>query len=475
MPARSTARAVALFSTSSDAGRNKGGGMLHKPLVTQTLARYIAATRWEDIPHDVRHQAKRSLINLFAVALAGCRTEPIEIALASLAEFSGGKAATLIGRTERIDALNAAFLNAASANVHDFCDTHLATVIHPTAPVAPALLALAELRSVSGRDLLLAFIVGNEIQARIGLAISPQHYNKGWHITSTCGVFGAAAGCGKLLGLGERQLVSALGIASTQSSGLCECLGMPAKSVSVGNAARNGLWSALLAERGFEGPAEPLTGRQGFYNAMGDAADLSLVTDRLGESFEIMATSYKPYPCGFVIHPVLDCVLDWRREHPAMEVTRVVVRGNPLLAHRTDRPAIATGRESQVSVQHAVAAALVHGAAGLGQFTDACVTDPRVSALRGKVAVLRDEPFSTIAAAVEITTADGTTHRLSQSAARGSDVNPMSDRDLEAKLRTVAAGWNPKADVMPLIDAIWAIDESADVSRLASLAVPQAS
>jgi 2-methylcitrate dehydratase PrpD len=447
--------------------------MPHQPLVTRTLARYITATRWEDIPHEVQHQAKRSLINLFAVALAGCRTEPIEIALASLAEFSGGRTATLIGRTERIDGLSAAFLNAASANVHDFCDTHLKTVIHPTAPVAPALLALAELRAVSGRDLLLAFILGNEIQARIGLAISPQHYNKGWHITSTCGVFGAAAGCGKLLELGERQLVSALGTASTQSSGLCECLGMPAKSVSVGNAARNGLWSALLAERGFDGPAEPLAGRQGFYSAMGDAADLSLVTDRLGESFEIMATSYKPYPCGFVIHPVLDCVLDWRREHPGSVVTRVVVRGNPLLAHRTDRAEISTGRESQVSVQHAVAAALVHGAAGLDQFTDTRVGDLRVRALRSKVEVLRDEAFSTIEAAVEITTADGTVHQVAQSAARGSDVNPMSDRDLEAKLRTAAAGWDPKADVTPLLDAIWRIDESADVSGLASLAVPR--
>jgi len=446
--------------------------MLHKPLVTQTLARYIAAARWEDVPPPVRHQAKRSLINLFAVALAGCRTEPIEIAFRSLGEFSGGKTATLIGRPERIDALSAAFLNAASANVHDFCDTHLRTVIHPTAPVAPALLALAELRTIRGRDLLLAFILGNEIQARIGLAISPQHYNKGWHITSTCGVFGAAAASGKLLGLDERQLVSALGTASTQSSGLCECLGMPAKSVSVGNAARNGLWSALLAEKGFEGPAEPLTGRQGFYNALGDAPNVSLITDRLGESFEIMATSYKPYPCGFVIHPVLDCVLDWRRDHPAAEVTRVMVRGNPLLAHRTDRPEISTGRESQVSVQHAVAAALVHGAAGLDQFTDACVGDTRVRALRGKVEVLRDEAFSTIAAAVEITTADGVVHRLSQSAARGSDVNPMSDRDLEAKLRASAAAWNPKADVTPLIDAVWALDDSDDVSRLASLAVP---
>jgi 2-methylcitrate dehydratase PrpD len=316
--------------------------MLHKPDVTGTLARYVAAARWEDVPREVRHQAKRSFINLFAVALAGSRSEPVEIALSSLREFSGGRPATLIGRAERIDALSAAFLNAAAANVHDFCDTHLRTVIHPTAPVAPSVLALAELRRVSGAELLLAFILGNEVQARIGLAISPQHYDKGWHITSTCGVFGAAAASGKLLALSERQLVSAIGTASTQSSGLCECLGMPAKSVSVGNAARNGLWSALLAEKGFDGPAEPLAGRQGFYNALGDEPNLSLVTDGLGDTFEIMATSYKPYPCGFVIHPVLDCALDWRRAHPSAEVTRVVVRGNPLLAHRTDRPKIST-------------------------------------------------------------------------------------------------------------------------------------
>jgi 2-methylcitrate dehydratase PrpD len=448
--------------------------MLQKSGVTQRLARHLVATRWDDIPAAVRHQAKRSWMNFFAVALAGCRSGPVEIALRSLAEFSGGRQATLVGRTERIDALSAAFLNAAGANVHDFCDTHLRTVIHPTAPVAPALLALAELRQVSGPELLLAFILGNEIQARIGLAISPGHYSKGWHITSSCGVFGAASGAGKLLGLDERLMVWALGTASTQSSGLCECLGTPAKSVSVGNAARNGLWSALLAEKGFDGPPEPLCGVQGFYNAMGETPDLSLVTDGLGESWQIMATSYKPYPCGFVIHPVLDCVLDWRGDHPTVEVARVVVRGHPLLSDRTDRPDISTGRESQVSVQHTVAAALVTGKAGLDQFTDACVHDPNVLALRSRVEVVRDAAFSNIAAAVEITTADGMIHKLSQPAARGSDVNPMSDRDLEQKLRTAAAGWDARHDISPLIDAVWALDTSADVSGLASLAVPLA-
>ena len=173
----------------------------------------------------------------------------------SLASFSGGKQATLVGRRERIDALNAAFLNAAGANVLDFCDTHVPTAIHPTAPLAAgAVGARPNFKRVSGRDLLLAFVLGQEIECRIGLAMSPSHYNRGWHITATCGVFGAAAGSGKLLALRPEQMVWALGTAATQSAGLCECLGTAAKSVGVGNAARNGLLSALLAAKNFAGP-----------------------------------------------------------------------------------------------------------------------------------------------------------------------------------------------------------------------------
>ncbi|MGB6255061.1 MAG: MmgE/PrpD family protein [Bradyrhizobium sp.] len=443
--------------------------MLRKPGVTETLARHIVAMRWDDVPQQVRHQAKRSLINFLAVTLAGCRSRPIEIARRLLAEFSGGRPVALIGHAERIDALSAAFLNAAAANVDDFCDTHTATVIHPTAPVAGALFSYAGLRPVSGSEFLLGLVLGNEVQARIGLAMSPSHYNRGWHITSTCGVFGAAAACGKLAGLDERQMVWALGIAATQSAGLCECLGTPAKSVSVGNAARNGLWSALLAEKGYDGPAEPLAGVQGFYHALVEQADFSCITDGWGEGWAIMATCYKPYPCGFVIHPVLDCVLDWRRDHPKAEVVRVVVRGNPLLSVRADRPNISTGREAQVSVQHAVAVALLRGQAGLDQFTDACVRDPQVSNLRNKVEVVRDEHFSTVAAAFEITTVDGKNFKLEQPAARGSDANPLSDHDLEEKLRAAASGWNPHYDATPLIDAIWNVEASADVSGLAAM------
>jgi 2-methylcitrate dehydratase PrpD len=303
--------------------------------------------------------------------------------------------------------------------------------------------------------------------------MSPSHYRRGWHITATCGVFGAAAGSGKLLALTSEQLVWALGMAATQAAGLCECLGTPAKSVHVGNAARNGLWSAMLAAEGIAGPNEPLTGGQGYFHALDETPQLSFLTDGLGASWEIVKTAYKPYPCGFVVHPVLDCVLDWRRQHPDAAVEKVTVTGNPLLAARTDRPNISTSGQSQVSVQHAVAAALVTGKAGVEQFGEACVNDPRVIALRGKVAVRRDESFATTSAAVEITTADGQVHKCAQRAARGSDDNPMTDGELEDKLREAAAHAIPGTDIDALIKAIWTVDDCADIAKLAALSVPR--
>ena len=451
--------------------------MVDRPDVTKSFAAFIAGAQWERLPEPVRHEGKRSLLNFIATALAGCREDAVEMTLASLAAFSGPRQATVIGRTERIDALSAAFLNAASGNVFDFDDTHLGTVIHPTAPVAPALFALAELRRVSGRDLLLAFALGVEIECRIGNAISPEHYGRGWHITSTCGSLGAAAAAGKLLGLDAGRMVWALGAAATQTGGLVECLGTPAKSLSVGNAARNGLWSALLAEAGFSGPTAPLEGRQGYLNALAPSSvDWSALSDGLGETWELQKNTYKPYPAGIVVHPVIDAALALREDRSIAPetITRIVVRGHPLLAARTDRPHVMTGREAQVSVQHSVAAALHFGEVGLTQYTDACVREPAVLALRARVDVEQDASIAVEAASVRISTTDGTEHAITVPAARGSLARPMSDRDIEAKLRTLAAGWCPSHDVRPLIDAVWALDRADDAGALLRLATPNA-
>lgn len=446
--------------------------------LTKTLSSFIASAQWDQLPAQARHEAKRSILNFMATALAGCREDAVQHTLASLALFSKGEQATVIGRTERLDALSAAFLNAASGNVFDFDDTHLRTVIHPTAPVAPALFALAELRPVAGRDLLLAFALGVEIECRIGNAISPEHYARGWHITSTCGALGAAAAAGKLLSLDTERMVWAIGAAATQTGGLVECLGTPTKSLSVGNAARNGLWSALLAERGFSGPPAPLEGRQGYFNALAPSAvDGSALTKGLGETWELLQNTYKPYPGGIVVHPVIDAALELRQV-PGITpdtITRIVVRGHPLLAARADRPNVTTGREAQVSVQHSVAAALLFGEAGLAQYTDACVRDPAVLALRAKVEVKKDETIDVASAALTAWTVDGKTFDITTPAARGSLARPLSDREIEEKVRTLAADWCADHDVQPLIDAVWELDRADDASTPLRFTVPHSS
>lgn len=441
-----------------------------------TLARFLVEARWEDVPDDVRHEAKRSILNMFATALAGSRDEATGIAVDVLAGLSGPATATVIGRRERLDPLNAAFLNAAAANLHDFDDTHHPTIIHPTAPVAPALFALAEGRRAHGADLLHAFVLGVEAECRIGNAVSPGHYRRGWHITATCGVFGAAAAVGRILGLEGRRMLWALGNASAQAGGLVETLGTMSKSIGVGNAARGGILAALLAERGFSGPERPLEGPRGFLAVTSDAPDLDAITGGLGERWELRRNTHKPYPCGVVLNPVIDACLEMRND-PLLSpegIAAITVHGHPLLRERADRPAVTTGREAQVSAQHAVAASLIFGAAGIAEFSDEAVADPRVRALRARVRVADDHAVPVEAARVVVTLEDGTGLVSAVPHGRGTPMRPLADGEIEDKLRRLAAHGCPGLDPSPLIDAVWALDRSPDAGALMALARPPA-
>lgn len=444
--------------------------------VSARLAQFVTRTRWEDLPVPVRHEAKRALVNFFATALAGCRDPALQAAAAVFAQFRSGTACTVIGRTESTDALHAASLNAMSGNVFDFDDTHLPTIIHPTAPVAPALLALAQTNPMSGRELLLAFVLGVEIECRLGNAISPAHYQRGWHITSTCGVFGAAAASARALGLDETHTLWALGNASAQSSGLVETLGSMAKSIGVGNAASNGLLSALLAAQGFQGPQRPIEGPHGFLRVMGERPDLESVTQGLGERWELMNNTYKPYPCGVVLNPVIEACLALHRD-PALvlsEVQRIELTGHSLLRERTDRPTALSGREGQVSAQHAVAVSLGRGKAGLEEFSDATVANPAWRELCAKVVFVDDDRYSVESATVTLHLRDG--GRLSRhiKAARGSLVAPLNDDDLTRKLNDLAAWGRSGCTPQPLIDALWSLDGREDVGSLMPLAAGRA-
>ena len=442
--------------------------------VTRELAEFVAASRWRDIPPEVRREGIRGLLNYVGCALGGCGDEAIALAVRVLTPSFGAPQARVIGRAERCDMLNAAFLNAAGANVLEYDDTHLETVMHPGAPVGASLFALAEARGASGMELLHAFILGVEVSCRVGVGLMPHHYRRGSHITATCGVFGAAAAAGKLLGLDPVRMNWALGHAATQSAGLVESLGSMSKSIGVGNAGRNGLAGALFAEAGFTAAEQAIEGRYGFAAVASDTVDLGKMTAGLGAGWEILANAYKPYPCGVVLFPVIDACLDLRKrlKTPADRIAQIIVRGHPLLRERTDRPDVGDGRSAKVSLQHSVAVALLYGAAGLAQYTDAAVADPAVQALRAKVTAEDDPTIPVEAAFVAARLDDGSSLSEHVHNGRGTPGRPMSDIELDAKVGELAAFGTPFVDAPALIAAVRDLEALGDAAHIMRMTVP---
>ncbi|HEX6155694.1 MAG TPA: MmgE/PrpD family protein [Burkholderiales bacterium] len=380
--------------------------------MTEQLAAFLAASRWQDIPPEIRREGRRAILNIAGCVVAG-RSDP---------------AVEILGRTFPGEE---ALLDAAAATAHDYDDTHLRTVIHATPPVAGALFALARERPIPGAEFLHAFLLGVETTCRLGNTVTPGHYERGWHITSTCGVFGAAAAAGKVLGLSKDQVRHSFGIAATQAAGLVEVLGSMARVLNAGFAARNGLAAARLAADGFEGPARPLEGLRGFLSVFGGANDQRRLTDRLGEHWELTQVAYKPYPCGVVLHALVDACLEQREKIRDSE--SIIVALNPLAVERTDRPEPRNALEARLSAHHAVAVAALRGRAGLAEFTDSAAVDPQLQAFRRRVRVVPEGRLDKMAALVTAGKAV-----ISAPASK-----PMDDARIEAKLRELAG---PRAD-----------------------------
>jgi 2-methylcitrate dehydratase PrpD len=446
-------------------------GAAAPPDVTRTLARYVVRTRPEEIPAPVIAEARRTVVNWVGCALGGAKHETLDNAIAALGPFSGPPQAAVLGRRERMDALTASLMNGMSSHVLDFDDTHLKTVIHPAGPVAPAILALAEMQPVSGRDFLHALIMGVEVECRIGNAVYPAHYDRGWHITGTAGVFGAAAACGKLLGLSEQQMVWALGLAAAQPVGLREMFGSMTKSFHPGRAAQNGLTAAVLASKNFTSSDVALEGKSGWVHVVSTDAKWDEITGQLGTRFELLLNTYKPFACGIVLHPTIDACLQLRAAHrlTADQIERIDLAVHPLVLELTGKRTPQTGLEGKFSVYFAAAIAMVSGAAGPKQFSDAFVRDPTVVALRDRVVAtvtpgIREEQVKAV-----ITLRDG--RRLEQSIEHvvGSVERPMSDADLEGKFLNLADGVLPASQARQLLDLCRTIDklpQAAEVARV---------
>lgn len=447
--------------------------MAETPLeVTRTLARYVCAAKISDHPSSVLHEVKRTFLNWLGCAIGGASHEAVEIAISALAPFSGPAQASVLGRSERLDVIHAALINGISSHVFDFDDLHLRTMIHPASPVCAAGLAIAEFLPASGGDLLNALLLGLETECRIGAAVYPAHYTAGWHITSTCGVFGAAVAAGSLLGLNEDQMVYALGLAASQPVGLKIMFGTMVKSFQPGRAAQNGVTAAILASKGYVAAERALEAKGGWGEAVTPARNWNEVVDNLGQRYEASFNTYKPYSCGMLTHPAIEGCLHLRNQFnlDPGAIESVELRVHPQVFELTGNKTPNTGLAAKFSIYHCVCVALIYGGASEKQFSDEVVRDLQITRLRGKVTATVDSALMKYQAGVTIRLKNGAVHETFVEAVSGSNVRPMTDCQLENKLLELTFGILPETQARKAIELCWNIVKLPSVAAISCAA-----
>ncbi|MGQ2924014.1 MAG: MmgE/PrpD family protein [Hydrogenophaga sp.] len=443
------------------------------PPITALLARFVAqhpARGWSDA---VEHEAHRTFYNWLGCAIGAAQHEAADAAVAAVQMLQPAAQASVLGRSERVDMASAALVNGITSHTFDFDDTHLKTIIHPAGPVASAVLALAEQRGSSGRDVIDALVLGIDVACRIGNVMYPDHYDRGWHITGSTGMLGAAAGCARLLQLSEQQTTMALGIAASQPVGLREQFGTMTKPFHPGGAARAGLMSALLASQGFTASPRALEAPRGFVQVASDKRAWHEVTDELAQRFEISFNSYKPFACGIVIHPSIDACVQLRDKGVRPEqVERIELRVHSLVLELTGKKEPKDGLQGKFSVYHGCAVGLMFGRAAEEEFSDAVVTHPDVVALRNRVQATVDDSIDEAAVHVVAVLRDGQRIEVRVEHAIGSLQNPLTDAQLEAKFASLVAPVLGEAKARAITAACWTLAAQPDVRALTALCRP---
>jgi 2-methylcitrate dehydratase PrpD len=441
------------------------------PPVTRTLASFVASHASRGWSDAVDSEAQRTFLNWLGCAIGAARHEAVDAALAAVQMLQPALQASVLGRRERVDMASAALVNGIASHTFDFDDTHLKTIIHPAGPVASAALALAEHQGASGRTLLDALVLGIDVACRVGNAVYPDHYDRGWHITGSTGMLGAAAACARLLGLDEQQTTMALGIAASQPVGLREQFGTMTKPFHPGGAARAGLMSALMARHGYTASPRALEAPRGLMQTYSTKCDWSEIADQLGERFEISFNTYKPFACGIVIHPVIDgCAQLKARGVTPDQVERIELKVHPLVLELTGKKEPADGLSAKFSVYHGAAVGLMLGRAGEAEYSDAVVTRSDIVALRRKVVAVVDPGVAEESADVTAVLADGRREHLFVEHAIGSLQRPMSDAELQAKFAQLVAPVLGPQSVAPLVQACRGIAAAGDLRALVALA-----
>ncbi len=441
--------------------------------VTEKLARYSLEAGFRSFPREVIHQAKRCFLDLTGVALGGANQPLGKILVKTAREFGGKPQATILGYGVKTDVLHAALVNGALAHTLDFDDTHTGSHGHPSAPLIPAALAVAEWKGLSGKAAIEAFVVGFEVETRIGMGLGIRHYERGFHSTSTYGRFGAAAAAGRLLGLSLEEMKTALGLAGTQAAGVRLVFGTMTKPFHPGKCAHDGVLSAILAQRGFTCAPDIIEGKKGFLDALGDESSLAPMVAGLNKRYEVMRNTFKPYASCLLTHPTIDATIALRNRHNLRpeeieEISCDVAKFCLDSAGQTDPQ---TGLAGKFSTYFCAALALAEGAASEDLFTDRRVQDPRMVALRKKVRARIIPRYKSTEAKVTITTKKGKRYSEFVDIPKGDPRNPPADKELEAKFRSLAGPVLSEPKINRLVETIWNLEKIKNIRQLIRLAV----
>ncbi len=438
---------------------------------TRALCEHLARAKFADLPARAAHEARRGVLDWLGCALAASRHPTIDKLLSVLSEVSGGRQATVLGRKTKLGMLDAPLANGQMGHVLDFDDTHMGgVVLHTSSPVLAALIAIAERAPVPGTAFMLAYAAGFEAGVRSGQS-APGHHNGGWHLTGTLGAIAAGVAAGKLLGLDGRSLTHAMGIAATQAAGMQQNRGTMCKSFHAGKAASSGALAALLAQRGFDSSQEIIEGKRGFCRIYSDTAAPEKLTSGLGAGWEIARNGHKPYACGVVLHPLIDALIQVRRDTviDPEAVDSVELRIHPHVLSITGVVEPVTGLQSKFSVYHSAAVALIDGAAGIQQYTDQRALDPAVARLRRKVRAVADESLRKDQAFARVRIG-GTTLEADIRHASGTIDNPMTDEAIENKFISNAEPAIGRDHARRACDLVWKLEALGDMRDLIALA-----
>ena len=439
--------------------------------VTDQLARYVLGTLPQDLPANVQQEAKRSALNILGCVIGGARHSTVDMADEALADMTGPGQASLLGRGRKSDVLHATLINCIASSVYGYDDTHAEAIVHPSGPVFAAVLALSERMPVHGRDFLTAFALGVEVTCRLSKAISvpPARGTIAWSQTGiTCSI-GAVLASGKLLGLDVERMRWAIGIAASQASGMRSLHGTMCTALTPAHAGQTGLRAALLAARGFTGGNASLEKHNGYFDVFCVEANFPALVGGLGQHFEILRNTYKPYPCGIVIHPILDACLQMRREHALDigQIARIDIKASPGAMALCNRRNPKDEFEAHVSLHHWAAAALIHGTAGIEVLDEACVHDPAVVALHDCINAVEEPAFGSDATEVTMGMKDGRTLVCRIDHGIGSASNPMTESQLEGKFLALSEPVVGAERSRRLIAACRNLENLADASVLA--------